>query len=142
MGQIADRLKRQRGGKVESSRHEDKGFRERLNAAADAKKALLDKFRAQAGPEDPAVVERQAARKAVSEARDVRETARKVGREEDAVRQAAEAEQRAAHTAREAAAQEAREAEAKAVQEVRDAALKAEQKAARDARYAARKKKR
>jgi hypothetical protein len=131
MGQIADRLKRQRRGKVESSRHEDKGFRERLNVAADAKKALLDKFRAQAGSEDPAVVERQAARKAVSEARDLRETARKAARDEDAVRQAAAAEQRAADTAREAAAQE-----------VRDAALKAEQKAARDARYAARKKKR
>ena len=141
MGQIADRLKRQRGGRVENGHHEYKGFRDRLNAAAEAKKALLEKFRAKAGPDDPAVVERQAARQAVSEARDVRDVARKAAREEDAVRRAAEAEQRAADAAREAAAQAARDAEAKAETAARDAALKAEQKAARDARYAARKKK-
>jgi hypothetical protein len=141
MGQIADRLKRQRGGRVENGHHEDKGFRDRLNAAAEAKKALLEKFRAKAGPDDPAVAERQAARQAVSEARDVRDVARKAAREEDAVRRAAETEQRAADAAREAAAQAARDVEAKAETAARDAALKAEQKAARDARYAARKKK-
>lgn len=131
MGQIADRLKRQRGGRVENARHDDKGFRERLDAAAEAKKALLAKFRAQAGPDDPAVAERQTARQAIGEARDAREVARAAARAEDAARQAAEAEQRAADVAREAAAQAAR-----------DAALKVDQKAARDARYAARKKKR
>jgi hypothetical protein len=131
MGQIADRLKRQRGGRVEHVHRDDKGFRERLDAAAEAKKALLEKFRAQAAPDDPAVVERQAVRQAVSEAREGREAARTAARAEDATRRAAEAEQRAADAAREAATQAAR-----------DAAVKVEQKAARDARYAARKKKR
>ena len=76
MGQIADRLKRQRGGRVEHVHRDDKGFRERLDAAAEAKKALLEKFRAQAAPDDPEVVERQAVRQAVSVAREGREAAR------------------------------------------------------------------
>ena len=54
MGQIVDRLKRQRGGQVETSRRDDKGFRARLDAAAEAKKALLEKFRAQAEADDAA----------------------------------------------------------------------------------------
>jgi hypothetical protein len=133
MGQIADRLKRQRGGPVESGHQGDKGFRERLNAAAEAKKALLEKFRAQAGPDDPAVVERQAAREAVSVAREVRVVERTAAR-------AADAAQRDADAVREAAEQASRDAEHKAARDATAAALKAEQKAARDARYAARKK--
>src|ERR1700722_11876683 len=105
MGQIIDRLKRQRGGRVEAGPRDDKGFRERLDAAAEAKKALLAKFRAQAAPDDPAGVERQAARQAVREAREGRETARTAARAEDTARRALEAEQRAADAAREAAAQ-------------------------------------
>jgi uncharacterized protein DUF6481 len=114
---------------------DDKGFQERLQAAAAAKKAVLEKFRAQAKPDDPTVVERQAARQAVSEARETRTVERKIAREADAVRRKAEAE-------REAADKITRDAEAKAGQEARAAALKAEQKAARDSRYAARKSRR
>ena len=114
---------------------DDKGFRERLTAAAQAKKAALDKFRARPAADDPTVIERQVARQALSEARDVRTVARKAAREEEATQRAATAE-------REAAEKTARDADEKAGQEARAAALKAEQKAARDARYAARKKKR
>ena len=40
-------------------------FNDRLAAAANAKKAALERFRAaRPGPDDPAVLERQAARKA------------------------------------------------------------------------------
>jgi membrane protein involved in colicin uptake len=140
MGQIADRLKRQRGGTVESGHQGDKGFRERLNAAAEAKKALLEKFRAQAGPDDPAVIERQAAREAVSVARDVRVVERKAAREADAAQRDADAVRRQADAVREAAEQASRDAEQKAARDASAAALKAEQKATRDARYAARKK--
>jgi len=111
---------------------DDKGFADRLQAAAQAKKAALDKFRAQAAPDDPAVVERQAARAAVSAARETRTAERKITREADAIRRKADAE-------REAAEKLTRDAEQKAGQEERAAALKAEQKAARDSRYAARK---
>jgi hypothetical protein len=114
---------------------DDKGFRDRLTAAAQAKKAALDKFRARPAADDPAVIEQQAARQALSEARDVRTVARKAAREEEAAQRAATAE-------REAAEKVTRDADEKATREAREASLKAEQKAARDARYAARKKKR
>ena len=140
MGQIADRLKRQRGSAVENARRDDKGFRERLDTAAEAKKALLEKFRAQAGPDDPAVIERQAAREAVSVARDVRVVERKAAREADAAQRDADAVRRQADAVREAAEQASRDAAEKAARDASAAALKAEQKAARDARYAARKK--
>jgi hypothetical protein len=61
MGQLSDRLKRQRGGRAETDQRSDKGFRERLDTAAEAKKALLEKFRAQAGSADSAPDDRQPA---------------------------------------------------------------------------------
>jgi Family of unknown function (DUF6481) len=103
-------------------------FNERLSTAAKAKQATLEKFRARARADDPAVLERQAARLATSQARDGRKAARVAETtrlEEEAIRQAAD------DVARKAAA----EAE-NAGQEV---TLEAERKAARDARYAARK---
>ncbi|MBA3517683.1 MAG: hypothetical protein H0T75_08600 [Rhizobiales bacterium] len=107
-------------------------FGDRKNAAANAKKALLEKFRAKPGPDDPAVQERQAQRQAVSEAREARAAERK------AAKVAAEA---AEKSAREAAvkAEGERLAAEEAENEAEAARLKAEQKAARDARYAARK---
>src|SRR5258707_7358750 len=100
MGAGANGMNRQRAGKIPNGPQDDKGFRERLNAAAEAKKAALEKFRARAGTDDPAVVERQAARKAVSDAREVREEARKAAREQDAARLEADAAQRQAEAAR------------------------------------------
>jgi hypothetical protein len=103
-------------------------FNERLSTAAKARQVSLEKFRARPRADDPAVVERQAARLATSQARDTRkavraaETARLV---EEALRRAAE------DVARKAAV----EAEKAAL----EATLEAERKAARDARYAARK---
>jgi uncharacterized protein DUF6481 len=99
-------------------------FSDRLNAAAAAKKAALERFHARPGPDDPAVREQQAARKAISEAREVRMAERKAARE--------------AETARQAAEQAARETEEQRLA-AEAVALEAERKAARDARYAARK---
>jgi len=110
----------------------DDDFNERMSTAAKARQALLEKFRARPKPDDPAVVERQAARLATRLARDARAAERKAAREAEAARLQAEA-------ARQAAEEAARKAAAEAEQAVREAALEAERKAARDARYAARK---
>jgi hypothetical protein len=110
-------------------------FNERLSTAAKAKQATLEKFRARARADDPAVLERQAARLATSQARDARKAARvaEITRsEEEAIRHAAE------EAARKASV-EAEEAARKAAAEAEKAALEAERKTARDARYAARK---
>jgi len=104
-------------------------FADRQKAAQDARKDILNKFRAQPGPDDPAVKQRQAEREAQAA---LRAKAKEVRDAEKAERKRLEAE---------AAAQEAvrlaREKEEAAAREVE---LEAERKAARDARYAARKK--
>src|SRR2546423_12491539 len=99
-------------------------------AARKARQNILKRFRSQRGPDDPAVKQRQAEREAVA----VDRAKAKV------VREAAKAEQkrRDQEAAAAAAAQIAREKEEAAE---REAALEVERKAARDARYAARKKK-
>src|SRR4051812_30911822 len=107
------------------------GFADRQKAARQAKQAILEKFRAQPGPDDPAVKQRQAEREAQAGARTKAREAREVAK----VAKKAEEERLAA----EAAAQLARDKEEAAA---REAALEVERKAARDARYAARKKKR
>jgi Family of unknown function (DUF6481) len=108
--------------------HARTNFDDRLSAAAAAKQALLERFRARPSPDDPAEIARQAALKAISDARDVRIAERKAAKEAEAARLAAE------EAARRVQVQIAA-AEAK----VRAAAAEAERKAARDARYAARK---
>jgi hypothetical protein len=104
-------------------------FAERQKAAQQARQNILDKFRSQPGLDDPAVKQRQAEREAQAAGR----TKAKLARE------AAKAEQKRgeAEAAAQAAAQLAREKEEAAAKEL---ALEAERKAARDARYAARKK--
>jgi hypothetical protein len=116
-------------------KYKDPGFADRLSTAAEAKKAILAKFRAAPGPDDPEFAARQAEREAVAKAREVRTAARAAERAEQDAAAAAQA----AHAAAEAAEREARETKARAERAV---ALEAEQKAARDARYAARKKRR
>src|ERR1700709_835805 len=108
--------------------HARTNFDDRLSAAAAAKQALLDRFRARPSPDDPAEIARQAALKAISDARDVRAAERKAAKEAEAARVAAELAAR--RTQEQIAAAEAKE---------RPPALEAERKAARDARYAARK---
>lgn len=110
------------------------GFKEpsladRQKAAQDARKNILNKFRAAPGPNDPEVIKRQAEREAQAAARAEAKLVRDAAKAEKAAREAAEAAEAAAQLVR---AQE--EAAAAAI------ALEAEKKAARDARYAARKK--
>ena len=118
-------------------------FNDRQSAAMNARKALLEKFKAKPGPGDPEFDARQAERKALAAARDARQKAarEKAAREAEAARVAklkAEAE------ARIRAAEEERlrkEEEERRYQEelVARETLEAEKKAERDARYAARK---
>ncbi len=115
----------------------DPDFLARQSAAATARKAALERFRANAA--DPVAAEKAAARQAVNEAREARAAERKAAKEAAAL-----AAEQAAARSRELAEQAAREAAAaaereRAEQAVREAAIEAEQKAARDARYAARK---
>jgi hypothetical protein len=116
-------------------------FADRQAAAAKARQALAEKFRATAkyDPNDPAVIEREAKRKAILEARVVRDAERAKRRAEEAVAEAAR------KATEEAARQEqlrlealAREAEDQRAREERER-LEFEQKLERDARYAARK---
>jgi hypothetical protein len=108
----------------------DLGFVERRNAAADAKRAALEKFREHAA--DPVTSERQKARTVGAadraEAKSLRETKKAEAKARDA-QLAIEAERNAAAEAQRALTEKAN----------REAALKTERKAARDARYAARK---
>ncbi len=110
-------------------------FNDRKEAAEQARKALLEKFRSRPAPDDPAMLAAQAQRKAIAEARAVRQAEREVIKAAEARRLAEEEEARQAELARLAAEEAARVTAEKAAQR----ALLAEQKAARDARYAARK---
>jgi hypothetical protein len=108
--------------------HARTNFDDRISAAAAAKQALLERFRARPSPDDPAEIERQAALKAIADAREARAAERRAAKEAEMQRLAAEAAARKA--AEIAAAQEAKR---------QAALLEAERKAARDAKYAARK---
>ena len=116
-------------------------FADRQAAAAKARKEMAEKFLANSkyDPADPAVVEREAKRKEILEARKIRDIERAKRKAEEA---AAEAVRRAAE---EAARQEqlrlealAREAELQRKREEEER-LEYERKLERDARYAARK---
>ncbi len=116
-------------------------FSDRQAAAAKARKSMAEKFLAKTkyDPNDPAVIEREAKRKAILEARAVRETERAQRKAEEAAAQAAR------KAVEEAARQEqlrlealASEAEAQRVREDLER-LEYEKKLERDARYAARK---
>ena len=116
------------------SRFQDPDHQQRQTAAAAAKQAMLQKFRA--ASEDPEVARRHAARVAMNEARLVRMAEReaaKRAREVDQAARAAELAARGQREAEEAAALLAAQSAERAI------LLEAEQKAARDARNAARK---
>src|SRR5208282_2387477 len=106
-------------------------FADRQAAAAKARKAMAEKFLANSkhDPADPTVIEREAKRKAILEARALRDAVREAARR--AAEEAARQEQlRLEAMAREAEAQRLREEEER---------LEYERKLERDARYAARK---
>ena len=78
------------------------GFADRQKAAQEARKNLLNKFKSQPGPDDPAVAARRAEREALAAKRAEAKAAREA--QEAAERQAAlEAEQKAKRDARYAA---------------------------------------
>jgi hypothetical protein len=104
------------------------GFADRQKAAQQAKKNLLNKFRAQPGPNDPTVAQRRAEREAIAARREKTRLEREAAKTEQKRREEEAAAAEAARITRE------REEEA-----ARQAAIEAEQKAKRDARYAARK---
>ncbi|MBS7789753.1 hypothetical protein KTR66_07100 [Roseococcus sp. SDR] len=110
-------------------------FENRAAKAAEAKRKLMERFRAQPGPDDPAVIARLAAQKAAGEARAQRQAEARARAEAKAAAIAAEKAEAEAAKRREAeeAVRIAAEARRKAAQ------LLIDQKAARDARYAARK---
>ena len=119
---------------------------DRIAAATNARKAALEKFRAKPPPDDPAVIERHAAQRAIVEAREARAAERKALREAEAARVAAEQAAIVAEKERQQAEQAAYlarkandAAQVQADHKARALALAAEQKAARDARYARRK---
>jgi hypothetical protein len=103
-------------------------FNERLSTGAKARQALLEKFRARPRGDDPAVLQRQAARLATGQARDARKVTR-----------AAERESLQLEASRQAAEEVARKAAVEAEKVALEVTLEAERKTARDARYAARK---
>lgn len=110
----------------------DPTFADRIDAAAKAKQALLERFKTQP-LNDPERLARQAERMRIANERAAVKRARDA---EKAAQKAREAEL-AAQAAREAAEAAARE---RAEKQAQEAELLAQQKAARDARYAARKK--
>jgi hypothetical protein len=99
-------------------------FSDRISAAANAKKSLLEKFQARPKADDPEVAAKLAARQASRAARDQRLAARKAERE------AAEAARRAAEQAGGRGGEDPLEAEERRGLE-RERLMLAEQKAAR-----------
>ena len=112
----------------------DKDFNDRRDNAVAARQAMLERFRSRPPSDDPEVIARQEERRAIAEAREARRAEREATRKAEEERIAAE------KLAFELAELERMEREA-AEKAERDALLAAEQKAARDLRYANRKKK-
>ena len=113
-------------------------FADRLETAAKAKQALLEKARQKDPSNDPAFAARQAARVEVARLREERETEKRNARLAEQAKVKAEREAEAARKAAEAQAEADRIRSGK--RPVSKPALsEAEQKALRDARYAARK---
>jgi hypothetical protein len=115
------------------------GFAERLQTAAKAKQAQLEKMRATMLASDAQSTERQAARIETAKARQIRTADRKHAKQVTAERRAAELAAERAKQERVVAEEKVRKEAARVAQAEADAALKKEQKAARDSKYAARK---
>ena len=99
------------------SRFKEPSFSDRQKAAQQARQNILNKFKAQPGPDDPEVRQRQAEREAQAAARAIAREAREAAKAEEKAREAGSAAAAAAQLAREkeeeAARQVALEAEAK-----------------------------
>jgi len=112
------------------------GFVERLQTAARAKKAQLERIRTSVAVTRAPSTERQAAQLEAAAARKIRTAERK---DADRVRAEQRQAQRAAENAKQALAVAEERAAERRRQAHADEALKRDQKAARDAKYAARK---
>ena len=112
--------------------YKDQKLNERLERAAKAKQELLQKFRAQPGPDDPAVLKRKQEQLEIARAREERAKAR-------AEIKAKEAAERAEREAKEKVERDARERREAVSRLIREAADKDARKSERDRRYAARK---
>jgi hypothetical protein len=126
--------------------YREKDIFERRNAANEAKKALLARFKAKPAADDPKVLARQEERRKILEARAIREAEKQKLKQERLAREAAEKAAREAEEARlraEAEAKAAEEARIRAAEEAEriagELSDEAARKAKRDARYAARK---
>ena len=97
-------------------------FTDRATASTEAKKALLERFKAKPAPDDPEVAKRREERSAIAAAREVRMAERRRQKEIEAEQLRLE-----------------EEAQRAVEQAEREEAAKAERKAIRDAKYAARK---
>ena len=119
------------------------GFAERLQTAAKAKKAQLEKLRAPVPAKGQQSTERQAAQVEAAAARKIRTAGRKdsdrVGAQQREAQRAAENARQAIAVADEKVRKDAERDAERAAKAEADAALKQNQKAARDAKYAARK---
>ena len=80
----------------------DQHFNDRRSASADAKKALLEKFRARPASDDPQVQARLAERQKIAEARAARAAERDAAKQAEAERKAAEEAEAKARADREA----------------------------------------
>lgn len=121
-------------------------FSDRIKNSSSAKLALIDKMKSRAGSDDPRRQAIAAERKAIHEARLVRQAEKQrmlleQREREEAERRKREEEELAAALVREAELEEQRKAaeEARLLRASRNVNDLAEQKARRDARYAARK---
>ena len=112
--------------------YKEKTFGDRISAAATARQAALERFRARPAADDPTVLRRREEREAIATARATREAERKAIKEAEAVA-------RAEQDAKDKIEREARERREAIEKVIRDSSEAAERKAARDARYAARK---
>ena len=126
--------------------YREKSFAERVSASNDAKKALLERFKSKPAADDPAVLAKQAERKAILEARALRDAERERLKQERLAREAKEKAEREAKAEAERIAAEEAAREAAKIKEAEENELvarvladEAERKAKRDARYAARK---
>jgi Family of unknown function (DUF6481) len=111
-------------------------FDERLSAAAQARKAVLEKFRAKVNSNDPELLKKQAERLVVAQAREARIAERRAAKE---AKEAVERAEREAREAAERTVREEKETRERAEAVAWKAALEEEKKKERDARYAARK---
>ena len=124
---------------IQDMPRKEPGFAERLQTAAKAKQAQLEKIGATVLANDGQSAQRQATRVETAEARKIRVAERKYSNRVTAELRDA---QRAAEKARQAhavAEARARKDAERVAQAEADAALKQDQKAARDSKYAARK---